>query len=136
MEDNTLRIRHPAVLGAAVSVVAVSLMGTAAVVGILPSAPSAKTDVTVARSVPAAHGRAAEAGPAGACASCGTLAGVRSVDMPAGNEIERTAKKRVSYRVTVHMDDGSFRTISQPKPPAAAVGERVRIVNGAVVAPS
>jgi outer membrane lipoprotein SlyB len=52
----------------------------------------------------------------------------------AGNEIEKNAKKHYSYRVTVHMDDGSFRTVSQTHAPAVAIGERVRVVDGTVVA--
>ncbi len=34
------------------------------------------------------------------------------------------------------MDDGSLRTLSQPSAPAVAVGERVRVVDGAIVARS
>lgn len=47
----------------------------------------------------------------------------------AGNEIEKHAKKQIVYRVTVRMDDGSERTVTQAKAPAHAVGARVR-VNG------
>ena len=54
----------------------------------------------------------------------------------AGNEIEKNVKKRYAYRVTVRMDDGSYRSLSQSGPPAVAIGEHVRIVNGAVVARS
>ncbi len=52
----------------------------------------------------------------------------------AGNEIEKNAKKHLTYRVTVHMDDGSFRAVSQSKPPPVGPGARVRIVDGSVVA--
>ena len=54
----------------------------------------------------------------------------------AGNEIEKNVKKHYSYRVTVRMDDGSFRTVSQSTAPAVEVGRRVRIANGALVARS
>jgi hypothetical protein len=43
--------------------------------------------------------------------------------------------KRTVYRITVRMDDGSFRTLSQMLPPSVAVGEAVRITDGAVVRP-
>jgi hypothetical protein len=33
------------------------------------------------------------------------------------------------------MDDGSYRTLSQATPPSVAVGETVRITDGAVVRP-
>lgn len=48
-----------------------------------------------------------------------------------GNEVDK--KTRRVYRVTVHMDDGSFRTISLSSPPAFAVGEKVRVVEGKLV---
>jgi outer membrane lipoprotein SlyB len=57
-------------------------------------------------------------------------------DALGGNEIEKSAKKHISYRVTVRMDDGSFRTLSQTSAPAVAVGERVRVVDSTVIARS
>src|SRR5437879_13674117 len=48
----------------------------------------------------------------------------------AGSEIEKNTKKRYAYRVTVRMDDGSFRTISLSSPPTLAVGDKVRVVEG------
>jgi outer membrane lipoprotein SlyB len=51
----------------------------------------------------------------------------------AGNEIERNVKKRYAYRVTVRMDDGSFRTISLSSPPTLGVGDKVRVVQGKLV---
>jgi outer membrane lipoprotein SlyB len=50
----------------------------------------------------------------------------------AGNEIEKNVKTHVVYRVTVRMDDGSFRTVSQASAPAFAVGDKVRLVQGAL----
>jgi len=51
----------------------------------------------------------------------------------ADNEIEKSMKKRYAYRVTVRMDDGSIRTLSQSTPPAFAVGDKVKVVDGALV---
>lgn len=51
-----------------------------------------------------------------------------------GNEIERGMKKRTVYRVSVRMDDGSIRTLTQSTSPGFGVGEKVRIVDGQVVA--
>ena len=50
-----------------------------------------------------------------------------------GNEIEKNMKRRYAYRVTVRMDDGSFRTVSLSSPPALAVGDKVRVVEGRLV---
>lgn len=51
----------------------------------------------------------------------------------AGNEIEKNMKKHYAYRVTVRMDDRSFRTLSQSSPPAFAVGDKVRVIDGTLV---
>ena len=49
------------------------------------------------------------------------------------SEIETNMKKRFAYRVTVRMDDGSYRTVSLSDPPALAVGDKVRVVEGKLV---
>jgi outer membrane lipoprotein SlyB len=165
---------NPLVMGAAVSAIVASLVGTAAVIGLLPGAHSQKIERSVQIRPPAASQRPDT--PRGrTCGSCGTLAAVRMVEVTghgtglgmlaggltgaavgnqlgkgdgnaamtvlgaaggafAGNEIEKNVKKRVTYRVTVHMDDGSYRTISQPNPPPVARGARVRIVDGVILA--
>jgi outer membrane lipoprotein SlyB len=52
----------------------------------------------------------------------------------AGNEIEKNMKKSLRYQVRVRMDDGTSRTLFQSSAPAFAVGEKVKVVNGRVVA--
>lgn len=52
----------------------------------------------------------------------------------AGHEIEKNVRKSTSWRVSVHMDDGSVRTVSQSAQPAFAVGEKVKVINGALAA--
>lgn len=181
MENTGIKKTHPLVLGAAASVMVVSLAGAAAITGLLPNAHSDKPDAPAKTSVPAGAGAPhvlpkLTAYP-NACASCGTVESIRTVALKgdatglgavaggvtgavvgnqmgrgngntamtilgaaggafAGNEIEKNVKKRYAYRVTLRMDDGSFRTVSQSSPPAVAVGEHVRIVNGVVVARS
>jgi outer membrane lipoprotein SlyB len=51
----------------------------------------------------------------------------------AGNEIDKSAKRQFAYRVTIRMDDGSFRTVSLPSAPAFTVGDKVRVVEGKLV---
>ena len=46
---------------------------------------------------------------------------------------EPGVKKRPAYRVTVRMDDGSFRTVSLSSPAAFVVGDKVRVVEGKLV---
>ena len=49
----------------------------------------------------------------------------------AGHEVEKNARARTAYRVTVRMDDGSYRTFSQAA--AARPGDRVRVTDGTLV---
>lgn len=82
---------------------------------------------------------AAAGGPAGAGEQ--TVGGSRGTVVTllgaggaiAGNEIEKNVKKRYAYRVTVRMDDGSFRTVSLSSPPTLGVGDKVRVVEGRLV---
>ena len=181
MEITGIRKTHPLVLGAAASVMVVSLMGAAAIGGLLPNAHSSKADApapaqaSVAVASPRLETAPRLAARDSACASCGTVASIHAVALKgdasglgavaggltgavvgnqmgrgngntamtllgaaggalAGNEIEKNVKKHHSYRVTVRMDDGSFRTVSQPDAPAITVGERVRVLNGTVFA--
>lgn len=62
-----------------------------------------------------------------------TIAGAAS-GAYAGSEIEKNMKKSVRYQVRVRMDDGTYRTLYQSAAPAFAVGEKVKVVNGQVVA--
>lgn len=178
MEGTGFRKTHPLVLGAAASVMVVSLVGAAAIGGLLPNARSDKADTPAQKNAPAAEGARAGtprlAARDSACASCGAVESIRAVLLKgdatglgavaggvtgavvgnqmgrgngntamtilgaaggalAGNEIEKNVKQHYSYRVTILMDDGSFRTVSQSTPPNVAVGDRVRIANGALV---
>lgn len=165
----------PLVLGAAAAALVFSLLGIAALTGVLPHAASQKSgEEMVARAMLAGKPASKVASAAG-CANCGTVESVRAVEVKgqgsgmgavaggltgavvgnqfgrgngntamtilgaaggalAGNEIEKNMKKRTSYRVTVRMDDGSYRTVSQSAP--ASLGEKVRIVNGTLASRS
>ncbi|MBE0625256.1 MAG: glycine zipper 2TM domain-containing protein [Burkholderiales bacterium] len=50
----------------------------------------------------------------------------------AGNEVEKRVKATKSYEVTVRLNDGSSRVISQTSAPSWRTGDKVRIVNGAI----
>jgi hypothetical protein len=110
---------YPVAIGAGVGAVLLfSLVGAAAITGVLPAFDDG---------VPALEKTAsAAAASKAACKNCGVVASVKAVkvksDSSAGSSV---------YRVTVRMDDGSERTLSQ----AArnfSVGARVR-VNGHVL---
>ncbi|MGP1679860.1 MAG: glycine zipper 2TM domain-containing protein [Burkholderiales bacterium] len=50
----------------------------------------------------------------------------------AGNEVEKRVKATKSYEVTVRLDDGSSRVISEASAPTWRTGDKVKIVNGAI----
>jgi outer membrane lipoprotein SlyB len=50
----------------------------------------------------------------------------------AGNEVEKRVNTTKSYAVTVRMHDGSSRVISEASLPGWHVGDKVRLVNGAI----
>jgi outer membrane lipoprotein SlyB len=58
-----------------------------------------------------------------------TVAGV-GVGAVAGNEVEKNAKKKSYYVVTVRLDNGNQQSISQGAKPAMKAGDRVKIVDG------
>ena len=51
----------------------------------------------------------------------------------AGNEIEKRAKSTKSYEVTVRLDNGSTRVISEANAPAWHQGDHVKVVDGAII---
>ena len=96
---------------------------------------------------------AAAAGP-NSCSVCGKVVAIRTYELRDDGSVSRTATAsgvkhayresvgslfgaaepvgQLVYRVTVRMDDGSFRTLSQRGPPGFEPGVRVKVFNGAV----
>ena len=127
------RIRPVAVTG---SVLAVGVASIAALGGWLTGVRAQSLAHPGAQSAHVATRDAADPSKA-ACATCGVVAAVRTFevrgDSAGAGEAQRPAGARTSYRVTVRMLDGSYRTLAQPTPPSVGVGDRVRIAAGAVV---
>lgn len=117
----------PLVAAVAASVTIASLIGLGAVTGVLPIARS-----SVQREARFA-GADIKAVPPSACALCGTVESIRTFDVSDEAGANGAANERQVFRVTVRMDDGSFRAISLSTPPAFAVGEKVRVVEGKLV---
>jgi hypothetical protein len=59
-------------------------------------------------------------------------AAARTTDVQAPNAAD-AVKRRFVYRVTVRMDDGSYRTLSQGAEPTFRPGDKVRLQQGALV---
>ena len=50
----------------------------------------------------------------------------------AGNEVEKRVKATKRYEVTVRLNDGSSRVVSEANPPAWRAGDKVRIIDGVI----
>lgn len=50
----------------------------------------------------------------------------------AGNEIEKRVNSAKSYDITVRFEDGSSRVINETNAPSWRVGDRVKVINGAI----
>ncbi len=50
----------------------------------------------------------------------------------AGNEVEKRVKTTKSYELTVRLNDGSSRVISETGRPAWRIGDKVKVVDGAI----
>lgn len=51
----------------------------------------------------------------------------------AGHEVEKRQRKNIHYEISVRMDDGALRTVDSTSQPTWHGGERVKVVDGAVV---
>jgi len=116
--------RRTRVLGAVAGVMILSLAGAGAMTWLFPAG---RSESATSRPAPPISDTRKQAPPAAravdACASCGTVETVRPVE----------GRGKAVYRVTVRMDDGTYRAISQPVAPGIGPGEKVQIVDGAVV---
>jgi outer membrane lipoprotein SlyB len=96
---------YPVVIGGGIAVLVFSLVGAAAITGVLPSASERKASASGQIAKPTA------------CRNCGVVAAIRP-----------PASKRSPYRVVLRMEDGSERIVSQAAEPDFGVGARVRLV--------
>jgi outer membrane lipoprotein SlyB len=46
-----------------------------------------------------------------------------------GHQVEKNVRTTKRYDITVRMEDGTLRTLSQPQPPTWRAGDKVRVVN-------
>lgn len=142
---------HPVVFIAGATVLLVSAMGVAGLTGLLPAPSRLEDPATIAArqmnapEMQRAHPVASLA-EAAACKHCGTIESIRMVEIHrdaasrgaaaganAGIALTKNATKSTAYRITLRMDDGTYRTLSQPQAPRFAVGERARIAKGLVL---
>lgn len=122
-------------LAVAAAAIVLCATGAASMMGLIPNAGSKRAAEPVAMAADS-HAITSQ------CSSCGTVTMIRTFELhddmafpiaaKRGPDGERSASKRFVYRVTVHMDDGSYRTFSQSAPPGYGVGTQVKVLKGAL----
>lgn len=187
MSMNTLHKTHPMVLVAAVALTIFSLLGSAAITGLIPNAHSEKlglvpglttnaTGAAMPNSPSKSNSNAdkskvrpnTESNKRLVCNSCGTIVSIRTVEQEGdgsglgavaggvignqmgkgntlmtvpgvsggaytGHTIEKRMKTNTAYVIKVHMDNGSYRTITQYSEPQYAVGDQVSLRSGQMI---
>jgi len=109
---------YPFIIASGVAVLVFSLMGGAAVTGVL--ALSAKPEANAPG--PLQSTAAAAAARRSGCSTCGVISALEAVQSESG--------ALAGYRITLRMDDGRERSLSMGSRPAYGIGSRVRVVNG------
>jgi outer membrane lipoprotein SlyB len=109
---------YPVVLGGGVAILLFSLVGAAAISGVMPEDLALHNPLTSPLVDSTASAAAAKHSD---CRSCGVIAAIRPI------RIEGQSGTVAGFRVTVRMDDGRERGFSQTKEPGLPVGARVRV---------
>ncbi len=112
---------YPVVIGGSLAVLMCGLVGAAALTRGLPDGSGRNLLSTPFVDTTAS----AAAAKSGQCRNCGFVSSIRSLEVTGGNV-------RRIYRITIHMDDGSERAVSQVRSPAFQVGNRVRVQGDAI----
>jgi hypothetical protein len=127
---------YPVAIGAGVAVLLFSLVGGAAITGVLPQDVAKHNPLTSPMLETTASAAAAKKAD---CRACGVVAAIRPLEVRneassggASASGEAPAKQKV-YRVTVRMDDGTERALSQSEAPLYSVGSRVRVSGNAIL---
>ena len=131
-----LRKTHPMVLVAATALTLFSLLGSAAITGLLPSAPemSANANETIADQEPekktppsTTSANSADSGHV-ACMNCGTVVGILALEgelnSTSGNKEYRMA---TAYQIKVRMHNGTYQTLVQHTRPQYLIGDVIRL---------
>ena len=128
MSTTEYKPHHPVAWGIIAGVALFSAVGVAAIMGWLPTTGDSPAVDT--------------------CGECGVIESVRTVEVPvlpdeagatsagtpAGSaEDAPSAQVSYSYEITVRYDDGSTGVFSQAQPPSWQTGDKVRVVDGAIL---
>lgn len=131
MADNKTRKKDPMILIATASLTLFSLMGSAAITGLIPTADSGqgrqiqRTLSQHTLNTQIAMGMAAEnlLNTQSNCLDCGTIVSIKSLE-----QVD-TSTPNALYVINIRMEDGSQRTIRQYQAPQYSVGDQIRVLN-------
>lgn len=126
---------YPVAIGAGVAVLLFSLVGGAAITGGLPQDLAKHNPLTSPMLETTASAAAAKKAN---CRACGVVAAIRSLEVrneaaSGGSSAADAPARQKVYRVTVRMDDGTERALSQSEAPLYSVGSRVRVSGNAIL---
>lgn len=127
-------VLYPMLLIAAIGVTVLSVLGIAAITGLLPGALSSYLagDGSGVALPPTRLAQPAAAG----CIACGVVVAIRAIaraprsSPPAMAASGRALNAARNGEVIVKMNDGTYRTVLTAVPPPVRVGERVRVEAG------
>lgn len=137
---NNLRKTHPMVLIAAVALTMFSLLGSAAITGLIPSV-SGKEDLqamdergtadgntsTSAKPAPSTKRNSAESRMA-VCVTCGTIVAILAMEGQISNTSgDKEVRMAPAYQIKLRMHNGTYQTITQHSRPQYLVGDVIRL---------
>ena len=137
---NNLRKTHPMVLIAAVALTMFSLLGSAAITGLIPNV-SGKEDLqamderstagentsTSSKPAPSAERSSAESRMA-VCVTCGTIVAILALEGQISNTSgDRELRMAPAYQIKLRMHNGTYQTITQHSRPQYLVGDVIRL---------
>jgi len=127
--ENTCERLHPLMTVTALAVTAASLATIGVITGVIPergeSAAVAPAGAAAAAfATPLAATPFSFTPPSPACTDCATIEGVRLLRFDRGDD---------RWEIAVRMRDGSYRMLAVESQPSWHAGDRVRIINGAVI---
>ena len=137
---NNLRKTHQMVLIAAVALTMFSLLGSAAITGLIPSV-SGKEDLqamdeqgtadentsTSANPTPSTKRNSAGSQVA-VCTSCGTIVAILAMEGQISNTSgDKEIRMAPAYQIKLRMHNGTYQTITQHSRPQYLVGDVIRL---------
>lgn len=137
---NNLRKTHPMVLIAAVALTMFSLLGSAAITGLLPNV-STKEDLQAMEEPGTANENAlkpSERNPIpkhnsqrsqmAACVSCGTIVAILAMEGQIANiSGDKEMRLAPAYQIKLRMYNGTYQTITQHTRPRYLIGDVIRM---------